>query len=88
MTAEMKTVGVDGASMGASISESDDRRRREAEATDNVRRRIELLGVIVRCAAPVLAWDTEKADAWLPGLKAALQALKDEEKRCAQVAVK
>jgi len=42
-------------------------------------RRVRLLDEVVRCAAPVLAWDTEKADVWLPGLKAALQALKDDE---------
>ena len=41
--------------------------------------RVRLLDEIVRCAAPVLKWDTEKADVWLPGLKAALGALRDAE---------
>lgn len=45
-------------------------------------RRIELIDEIVRCAAPVLAWDKEKADVWLPGLHDALAALKTEENDC------
>jgi hypothetical protein len=38
--------------------------------------RVTLLDEIVRRASPVLAWDKEKADAWLPGLWDALNALK------------
>ena len=49
-------------------------------------RRVMLLAEIVQRAAPVLQWDTEKAEVWLPGLKAALQALKDDEDRGAEKA--
>ncbi len=44
-------------------------------------RRAELLGRIATCAAPILEWDTAKAEAWLPGLKAALKDLRYEEEQ-------
>ncbi len=55
--------------------------RRPVPPAELALRRAELLGRIATCAAPVLRWDTARADAWLPGLKAALEDLRYEEEQ-------
>ena len=46
---------------------------------DIVQQRLQLLNDIVDKASPVLTWDREKAEHWLPGLWDALDALRKAE---------
>jgi len=58
---------------------SSDLRAREAL------KRIKLLYGVLDKATPVLEWDTEKAEAWLPGLQDALRAVQKAEEEWAKV---